>query len=275
MLRDAFVTYVPDRRVRHSMNLPVSTQWVLDAVGTTGRVAVSSVFLVYCQKTGSKGTGWLHKSGKVITNEHVVRGCGAVDILIISSTGHGIAVASVDVDAVLDLALLSPASPQAGGLELDVNPSLNVGMLLHAWGHPLGYNGPPPLLSVGYLAGFSQYGTAPHIRRHLVVNGAYNPGNSGGPVFAGQSDKVLGVIVSKHAPLAQFHEQAINALAKNSSGVVFTWTQGNTSRTFVEGTAGCRHTSSLSQPYAGDDWRGDRGRSCRSLFDRTRRGSIR
>ena len=33
--------------------------------------------------------------------------------------------------------------------------------------------------------------------KHIVVNGAFNPGNSGGPVFISNSNKVVGVVVWK------------------------------------------------------------------------------
>jgi len=217
------------------MSVPVSTKWVLDAVGPTGRVAVESVYLIYCAKTGLKGSGWLHKSGRLITNEHVVQGCVAAEVLALSSSGAQVAFKDLKLDADQDLALLTPTSAQAGGLEMDLSASPEVGMIVHAWGHPLGYNGPAPLLSVGYLAGFSEHKTASGTNKHLVVNGAFNPGNSGGPLFASQSDKVMGVVVSKHAPLSEFHQKAIGALASNSSGVVFTYTEpSGKQRQFVE-----------------------------------------
>lgn len=208
------------------MTIPVSTQWTLDAVGPTGRVVVESVYMVACHKTGSKGSGWLHTSGHVVTNEHVVRGCGPSDIWLVSTQGARHAVKQVDVDAGHDLALLSPASALVGGLEIDQATDLEVGMALHAWGFPLGYNGPAPLLSVGYLAGFIEHPSASGLNKHLVVNGAFNPGNSGGPVFAAGANKVRAVVVSKHAPISQFHESAIEALAHNESGIVFEGTDG-------------------------------------------------
>jgi len=69
----------------------------------------------------------------------------------------------------------------------------------------------------------------------LVLNAALNPGNSGGPVFAWGEQSVRGVAVTKHAPISQYLQSAIDALKNNSSGIVFTATdgQGNTT-TFVE-----------------------------------------
>lgn len=92
-------------------------------------------------------------------------------------------------------------------------------------------------MTVGYIAGFAartlKSGPAPQQR--LVLNAALNPGNSGGPVLAWQESSVRGVAVSKHAPITPFLQSAIDALAGNQSGVVFTATdsQGKT-HTFVE-----------------------------------------
>ncbi len=46
---------------------------------------------------------------------------------------------------------------------------------------------------------------------------------------------MIGVVVSKHAPISQFHKDALLVLAQNQSGVVYTATEPNgTQRNFVE-----------------------------------------
>ena len=62
--------------------IPASTRWTLDAAGETGRSAVNSVFMIVCPQAGSKGSGFLINGGLVVTNEHVVRGCGANQIRV-------------------------------------------------------------------------------------------------------------------------------------------------------------------------------------------------
>jgi hypothetical protein len=71
--------------------------------------------------------------------------------------------------------------------------------------------------------------------KHIVVNGAFNPGNSGGPLLISGTDKLIGVVVSKHTPITPFLFSALNALADNKSGIVFTTTdeKGN-KKDFVE-----------------------------------------
>lgn len=88
----------------------------------------------------------------------------------------------------------------------------------------MGYDGPAPLLSVGYLSGFNDsppYEETALVVKHLVVNGAFNPGNSGGPLFITGNTDVIGVVVSKHAPITHFVSSAIDELAKTRSGLMY------------------------------------------------------
>ena len=154
-------------------NIPITTKMVLDAAGETGRAAVKSVYMIYCPKTGSKGTGFLIKSGHVVTNEHVIRGNTQSEIVARSSFGDIITFNSLIIDAQRDIAILKPSRKLKGGLELASDDSLLTGTSLATWGFPLGYNGPAPLLSVGYLSGFSTYytdTTKTKIVKHLFSN---------------------------------------------------------------------------------------------------------
>ena len=63
-------------------------------------------------------------------------------------------------------------------------------------------------------------GTAPV--QHLVVNGAFNQGNSGGPLITTDDKKLVGVVVAKHAPLTPFQRSALDVMQKQRSGVVYT-----------------------------------------------------
>ena len=93
------------------------------------------------------------------------------------------------------------------------------------------------MLSIGHISGFKDHKETQdsNIVKHIVVNGAFNPGNSGGPLLISGSNKVIGVVVSKHTPITPFLYSAIQALANNKSGVVFTSKddKGNTKQ-FVE-----------------------------------------
>ena len=67
--------------------------------GVQSTTAFSSVLRVVCPARQSSGTGFLHKSGKVITVFHVVSGCAAQDIVLLGVQGQPIKVTDVVVDA--------------------------------------------------------------------------------------------------------------------------------------------------------------------------------
>lgn len=200
--------------------LPVSTQWVLDAANPVQRNAINSVFLVYCPASKMKGTSFLLKSGLIVTNNHVIKGCTKDDLEAYSPSGKKITFGALVTDPIRDLALLRPTDNLQGGLELAAagNPALETAV--STFGFPLSFNGPAPILSVGYVAGYREVkvdgtgaeditGKSGHAVRHMIVNGAFNPGNSGGPVFIKGSDKVVAVVVWKHRILSNVISTAI------------------------------------------------------------------
>ncbi len=207
-------------------SLPITTKWLLDSARDQGRSAISSVYMLICPKTQSKGTAFLLRTGIVISNWHVVDGALASDLVGISSDGTKINFKGMVADRNRDLVVLEPKDTLSGGLSIKRENNIQVGTQVATWGYPLGYNGPAPLLSVGYLSGFNDsqpYEEAATAIKHLVVNGAFNPGNSGGPLMVSGNDEVIGVVVSKHAPLTQFVASAIKALSESKSGVVFNY----------------------------------------------------
>lgn len=219
-------------------SIAISTKWLLDAVGESGRSAIKAVHMLICPKSQEKGTAFLLRTGLMISNWHVVDGCDISDLIAISSDANQVRFSELIVDQNRDLAALVPRQTLSGGLAIREEANIEIGTQVATWGFPLGYNGPAPLLTIGYLSGFSDsppYEETASVVKHLVVNGAFNPGNSGGPLFATGSDEVIGVVVSKHAPITPFVRSAIEALAKNPSGVVFTASdeRGGT-RQFVE-----------------------------------------
>lgn len=218
-------------------SVPVATQWNLDAAGVTQRNSIKSVYLMVCPVTQKKGTGFLIKSGSVVTNEHVVNGCTAANIEAYPSIGGKVLFSEMTVDADLDLAVLRPKLKLTGGLALGSDTSLNLGESVTTWGYPLIYSGPAPILSVGYAAGFNavkvrtKVGTE-RVVKHIVVNGAFNPGNSGGPVFVANDNKVVGVVVWKMRILSQTVPTVIDGFKKRG-GVR---TLGTFSMTMPDGT---------------------------------------
>ncbi|MFN0167838.1 MAG: serine protease [Bryobacteraceae bacterium] len=217
--------------------VPVATQWTLDAAGATQRNSIKSVYMMVCPATQKKGTGFLIESGAVVTNEHVVHGCTAANMEAYPSTGGKVLFSDIAVDADRDLAVLRPKERLTGGLALGSETALNLGQSVTTWGYPLIYSGPAPILSVGYAAGFNAAKVKTNsggvrVVKHIVVNGAFNPGNSGGPVFVSNSNKVIGVVVWKMLILSQTVPTVIEGL-KKGGGVR---TGGRFSRTFLDGT---------------------------------------
>ena len=117
-----------------------------------------------------------------------------------------------------DLALLRPTSHLEGGFELGSDVSPTVGTTVTTWGYPLIYNGPAPLLSVGSVAGYNDAHVGTAIVKHIVVNGAFNPGNSGGPLLVSSDTQVVGVVVWKMRLLPDWVQTVINGFGHATIG---------------------------------------------------------
>jgi hypothetical protein len=200
-------------------SIPTAVQWTLDAVGPTQRAAIKSVVLLYCPKTNMKGTGFVLRDGLIVTNNHVVEGCTAEEMKANPFGGEGFGFSKMATDTGVDLAVLRPTKHLVGELELGSDTDPQIGTAVNTWGFPLTYNGPAPLLSVGYIAGYMKDGENGKEVKHIVVNGAFNPGNSGGPLL-GDGGKVIGVVVAKFHLYPPFVHRAIELLAHPSGGMV-------------------------------------------------------
>src|ERR1039458_5442556 len=112
------------------------------------------------------GSGFLLESGIVATNAHVVATCTEKTLIGISTANIRVRFSRVISDKVRDLALLVPAEKLTGGFRLAPQDSPEPGTIVSTWGYPFGYNN-----SSGKPV------------KHIVVNGAFNHGNSGGPLL--------------------------------------------------------------------------------------------
>jgi S1-C subfamily serine protease len=187
--------------------IPVDTQLTLEAAPLIQQPVIHSVLYLKCKKTDMKGTAFVVSGGTVVTAAHVICGCDVADLEARTTLDRPVVFSKLIRDEDRDLAVLRPTQPLDGGLELA--PDTNVGMAerVNTWGFPLIYNGPAPLLSVGYVSGYYEAPeqnfcdstqTAKRIRvKHVVVNGAFNPGNSGGPLFIFGQNKVIGIVIWK------------------------------------------------------------------------------
>jgi hypothetical protein len=217
----------------HVGHVPASTQIPLgspletDSAGKAAEVAQKGVTRVICRPTSFGGTGFLHKSGVIITAAHVVANCAPVDLLILTTSGQQTGVVSVSADDVKDLAILRLTSPLSGTpLPIAKISAPRLGEQVTTWGYPGGYTGLSPLLSVGYFAGVQDFDieTPERATRRWVVNAAFNGGNSGGPLLAVEDGQVIGVVSSKLAPLPKAIATIIEGLKNDKGGYYSGWT---------------------------------------------------
>jgi S1-C subfamily serine protease len=200
--------------------VPVDTQLTIEASAPVQKAPIRSVLYMECKKRGMKGTAFLLSSGVVVTAAHVVCGCSAADVDATTTLSEPIHFSALVRDEDRDIAALVPTSRLSGGLELAPDTSLAVGQQVNTWGFPLIYNGPAPLLSVGYVSGLYEAAESNFCDptqnskklnfKHIVVNGAFNPGNSGGPLFVFGQNKVVGIVIWKSIAFSNNVKAAID-----------------------------------------------------------------
>ncbi len=185
-----------------NQNLPVSTQTLLNGVTRKeSKGVIKAVLMIVCPKDQKKGTGFVLPGGNLITtNAHVVGSCSAQELVGHSAVrNEPIRFTAMQTDENRDLALLCTSQPLPFSLELNGDTNPLVETEVETWGYPLSYEDLAPLLSRGYVAGYGmnvrQPGATP-VKR-LIINGAFNPGNSGGPLIDRSTGKVIGTVVEK------------------------------------------------------------------------------
>lgn len=182
---------------------------------SSGQLALTSVFKVDCGDGSNWGTGFLDKSGFVVTAFHVVKQCPYPRLR--NSTQPAAAATVWASSDALDLALLKPqVKLMQQPFEFEDAKSIPIGVEVVIWGFPEGYAGDTPLLGTGYIAGFD---VCQQTRDRIVINGAINHGDSGGPVIDARNGKVIGVSVSKVVPLRDITMVELDAMGSNPSGV--------------------------------------------------------
>lgn len=203
-------------------DIPIAAPLETDSAGTKSDVAIQSVMRVVCAKQDSMGTGFLHKSGKIITAAHVVKDC--TDPALVLSNGLTVPAKTDLVESDFDFAVIAPSKTiDAPSLSLTSQQRFNVGSQVSTWGFPLGYSGLRPMLSTGILSGQDVVRSeSGKLEIQYVVNAAFNSGNSGGPLLLVETGEVVGVVVSKLAPLRPDTLNALHALQNQASGFMYT-----------------------------------------------------
>jgi S1-C subfamily serine protease len=212
-------------KATESENVPIATQALLDGVKSAeSKGVIKSVLMLQCPKDGIKGTAFVLSGGGIITtNSHVVGNCSAEELVGKSSvSAEDVKFATVEKDPNRDLALLCATKPLPFGLQLKGDENPPVETEVETWGYPLRYQGSAPVLSRGYVAGYTMGADSngqpknPPVR-HLIVNGALNPGNSGGPLIDRATGKVIGIVVEKWRLFSPNVEAVIAGLQNSKS----------------------------------------------------------
>jgi tetratricopeptide (TPR) repeat protein len=132
----------------------------------------------------AQGTGFLIEGGKIVTNEHVIKG-GTV---VVDLGGARIPATVERIDNLNDIAILTTSAEISAEPLLFVEKTPPPGSSVFAIGNPRGLE---KSISSGVVAAMRQVGT----RELIQITTPVSPGSSGGPVFD-VSGKVVGVTVS-------------------------------------------------------------------------------
>ena len=155
------------------------------------------------------GSGFIwDKQGHIVTNNHVVDGATAVDVIF--SDGLTVPATIVGTDLNSDLAVVKVDVPAERLVPVSLADStqVKVGQLAVAIGNPFGLQGS---MSVGFVSGLgrtlpvggdatAQTGASYTIPDIIQTDAPINPGNSGG-VLVNDQGKVLGVTAAIESPV--------------------------------------------------------------------------
>jgi S1-C subfamily serine protease len=168
-----------------------------------GAVLTKSVVRIFCIGQTFYGTGFLHKSGNVITAGHIVVGCNAANVEVRLPDGTETGITKWQESNTVDLAVLYPQVPMnwRSVVDLSQTDDVNIGEQVDFWSFPTGSeNLAVPILTVGYLGGVDPHPLfeAGQVTAPLwVINANVNPGSSGAPVVRVSDGSIIGVIVGK------------------------------------------------------------------------------
>ncbi len=198
----------------------VNAGLVIDAAGPEQRKSLNAIYLIACPNVGF-GSGFLLNTGIMVTNVHVVATCTQQTLYGISTANKQVKFSRIILDRERDLALLVPEEKLTGGFKLAAKDNPVPGTTVSTWGYPFGYNGISPLLSVGYVSGYRVDTQSGGAVKHIVVNGAFNHGNSGGPLLISHDNEVIGIVVLTFHFYPPEVKQIIDALLSPRGGIGF------------------------------------------------------
>jgi S1-C subfamily serine protease len=170
--------------------LDAYSQAVIGVVGRVGPAVISVAGRPEDRERG-QGSGFIVSAdGLALTNSHVVR--GRQRLRATTEDGDALDATLVGDDPATDLALLRLAARDLPAAELGDSDGLQVGQLVIAMGHPLGFRS---TVSTGVVSALGRAMRSEHGRliESVVQHTApLNPGNSGGPLVDSRG-RVVGI----------------------------------------------------------------------------------
>ncbi len=212
------------------MNGQVEEEKALDAYSTAVSSAAErvgpAVVKVEASRPAGQGSGVIFdSSGRILTNEHVVR--GARSIAAVLADGRRLPAAVVGADPAVDIAVLQVAATGLPVARL-YGGRLKVGQLVVAIGNPYGLSWTVTAGVVSALGRELPLGPNHALRDLIQTDVPINPGNSGGPLVDAQG-RVVGIttaiipyargvgfavpVSTALAALARFQEMRVSAQA--------------------------------------------------------------
>ncbi len=141
--------------------------------------------------SAASGTGFMVSPGLIVTNEHVISQCRAIEVL---SSRNRMPASILDVDATADLALLSVQGLPSDVAKLRTDSSLDLGEQVMVFGFPLaGALSSAGNFTIGNVSGLMGLNDA---AGQIQITAPVQPGNSGGPILDDKG-QLVGVVRSK------------------------------------------------------------------------------
>jgi putative serine protease PepD len=162
-----------------------------------GEAVIPSVVTVQVGSTQSgefviaaSGSGVVYDDQHIITNNHVVEGASAVQVVL--SDGRVYQADVVGTDPITDVAVISVATPDLKPITLGSTSELTIGAPAIAVGSPLGLEGGPSL-SVGVISALGrEVQTTPEVILYGMIqtDAPITNGSSGGALVDGKGDLI-------------------------------------------------------------------------------------